>query len=310
MQESIQYLSDSKGNPFFVYEWLPDPGIPVRAVIQIIHGMMEHAGRYRDFAQYLTTTGFSVVAEDHFGHGRTARDAWDLGHLNGKKGWQMILGQIRRVMNHTQEKYPDTPCFLFGHSMGAVLARHMTIAGGSAINGLVLSGVEYTSRGLIRIGSILACGSRFLYGAHYRNRLINYLTYKVFNRHFRPNRTGFDWLSTDHIQVDRYVSDPFCGFPSTSGFYQGMFSGLGHINRKKYLTCIPVQLPVLILSGEHDPVGAFGKGPRKVAEQLQEAGLVDVTVNLYPGGRHEMHNEKMNMTVYQDIASWCNKKMC
>lgn len=308
MQEGTKSLQDSNGNPFFVYEWLPDPVTPLRAIIQIIHGMMEHAGRYHDFAQFLTGHGFAVVAEDHFGHGRTAGDARDLGHLNGKKGWHMILEQIRLVMEHTRSNYPDVPYVVFGHSMGSVLARHAAIIVGSAIDGLVLSGVEHTSCGLIRTGSLLACGSRLVYGSHYRNRMINYLTYKVFNRYFRPNRTGFDWLSTDDIQVDRYVNDPHCGFPSTSGFYQGMFYGLKSINKKNQLARIPARLSVLILSGESDPVGDFGKGPRKVAEQLQQAGLADITVKLYPGGRHEMLHETSNQVVVGDILTWLNKK--
>ncbi|HNS16682.1 MAG TPA: alpha/beta hydrolase [Bacteroidales bacterium] len=304
MKDHSRYITDDFGRSFFLYEWLPEDPPSIRGVVQIVHGMMEHAGRYAPLAEYMTTRGFVVVAEDHFGHGRTAPDPKALGHLDGKKGWQGILRQLKSVMLDFKEHYSGLPFTLMGHSMGSILARHFAILHGEMLDALILSGPDHTTLPLIGAGRVLAGGSGFLYGHHYRNRMLNYLTYKTFNHHFKPNRTAFDWLTTDQETVDNYLNDPLCGYPSTSGFYRGMFHGLLSINRSRNLRHIPDNLPVLLYSGSEDAVGKFSSGPRRIARQLKEAGIRDITMRTYPGGRHEMHNESNRQEVFADIADW------
>jgi len=304
MTDQSHFVTDISGSSFFLYEWLPDDPTSVKGVVQIVHGMMEHAGRYLPLAEYLNARGFMVVAEDHPGHGKTASNPKELGHLEGRKGWMAILDQIHLVISDVKNRFPGRPYILVGHSMGSMLARHIAILHGNILNALILSGPEDTARPLIWAGMALSGGSGILYGRHYRNRMINYLTYKTFNRYFKPSRTPFDWLTTDNDLVDRYLKDPLCGFPSTSGFYQGMFHGLKIINQKGSLGKIPDHLPVLIINGKHDAVGKFTKGAR----QLREAGLWDVTVRTYPEGRHEMHNEKNRGEVFADLAEWIRMK--
>jgi alpha-beta hydrolase superfamily lysophospholipase len=308
MQDHSRYILDNTGRSFFLYEWRPDDTRSARGIVQITHGMMEHAGRYLPLAEYLTDRSFVVVAEDHPGHGKTVTSPKDLGHLEGRKGWQEILDRMHVVMSDAKSRFPNTPYMLLGHSMGSMLARHFAILYGNMLNALILSGPDHTTKPLILTGSLFAGGSTLIYGKHYRNRVLNYLTYKTFNHYFKPNRTPFDWLTTDQGQVDLYVKDPLCGFPSTSGFYQGMFHGLKCINQNRSVRKIPGQLPVLIIAGKNDAVGQFSKGPQNIARQLREAGLKDVTVRIYPEGRHEMHNEKNRSEVFADLAGWMEMK--
>ncbi len=308
MQDHSRYITDNTGRSFFLYEWLPDKGTSTRGIVQVVHGMMEHAGRYAPLAQFLTARGFLVVAEDHIGHGRSAPNPKELGHLDGSKGWLGILDQLKSVMSMCQDQYPGLPYILLGHSMGSMLARHFAVLHGDKLNALILSGPDHTTPPLISAGKLLAAGSAFIYGRHYRNHLINYLTYKTFNHHFRPNRTAFDWLTTDNEAVDSYVKDPLCGYPSTTGFYRGMFHGLQSINQSRTLTRIPDHLPVLIYAGSNDAVGKFSKGPQRIARQLGEAGLKDVTVRIYPESRHEMHNELNRNEVFADLETWIEMK--
>ncbi|MDD5508664.1 MAG: alpha/beta hydrolase [Bacteroidales bacterium] len=308
MTDHSRYITDDSSSSFFLYEWLPDDPASIKGIVQIVHGMMEHAGRYLPLAEYLTARGFVVIAEDHPGHGKTASSPKELGHLEGRKGWMAILDQMHLIISDAKKRFPGRTYILLGHSMGSMLARHFTILHGNMLDALILSGPDDTARPLIWAGLTLSNGSGMIYGRHYRNRMINYLTYKTLNRYFKPNRTAFDWLTTDNDLVDIYLKDPMCGFPSTSGFYQGMFHGLKIINQKDSLGKIPDQLPVLIINGKHDAVGKFTKGPQKIARQLREAGLRDVTVRTYPEGRHEMHNERNRMEVFADLAGWIEMK--
>lgn len=308
MQNHSRHITDHSGRSFFQYEWLPDDPKTIKGIVQIVHGMMEHAGRYLSMAEYLTARGFMVVAEDHPGHGKTATNPKELGHLEGRKGWHDILEGIHFVISDVKSRFPGLPYIILGHSMGSMLARHFAILHGTMLDALILSGPDDTPRPLIWTGIALSGGSRFIYGSHYRNRMINYLTYKTFKYYFKPSRTPFDWLTTDNDLVDSYLKDPLCGFPSTSGFYQGMFHGLKIINQNRSLGKIPDDLPVQIVAGKNDAVGKFSKGPKKIARQLTEAGLKNVTVQIYPEGRHEMHNEKNRWEVFADLAGWIEIK--
>lgn len=308
MQDRSRYITNEGGKSFFLHEWLPDDPDHLRGIVQIIHGMMEHGGRYLPMAEHLTERGFLVLAEDHSGHGRTAVSPKELGHLKGREGWQEILSQMHQVMSFTKYQYPGLPYTMLGHSMGSMLARHFAILYGDRLDCLILSGPDSTTLPLIWAGMALSGASSLMYGIHYRNRLLNYLAYGVFNHHFKPNRTGFDWLTTDTDLVDTYIRDPLCGFPSTSGFYQGMFHGLKIINHDQALKRIPGQLPVLIVAGKNDAVGKFSEGPQQVARQLRKAGVKDITLRIYPEGRHEMHNEKNRREVLAELTGWIEMK--
>jgi alpha-beta hydrolase superfamily lysophospholipase len=301
------YITDGAGQSFFHYEWYQDDIGPPRAIVQIVHGMMEHAGRYAAFAEYLAQKGFLVVAEDHYGHGQSARDEKDLGHLDGKRGWEQVLEQIHVVRKEVSKQYPGLPYILLGHSMGSTLAFNYATRNDDGMDGLIFSGWPYSQPLLVRTGACLATGSTFFYGPHYRNRMINYLSYKVFNKPFEPARTPFDWLSRDEKEVDLYMGDPLCGFDSTSGFYKGMFHGMLEIKKPDILRRLHSGLPILIIEGENDPVGHFGKEPAELAGKMKTAGLERVTVITYPGARHELFHETNRNDVFGAIIGWLDE---
>jgi alpha-beta hydrolase superfamily lysophospholipase len=298
---------DREGRTFHCCEWIPDGPETPRAIVQIVHGMMEHAGRYDELAGHLTRAGYVVVAEDHYGHGRSAINERDVGHLEGIKGWDQVLGQIHAVREKALKRFPGIPFILLGHSMGAVLAFHYAIRDGNEPDGLVLSGLPHSPVWLLRTGSCLAGGSMLINGRHYRSRMINYLSYKVFNQAFKPARTLFDWLSRDEQEVDRYVSDPRCGFDSTSGFYRGFFYGMIGVRRQEMIRRLSSNLPVLILSGENDPVVHFGKGTSKLARRLKTLGLEQVCTQMYPGARHELFHETNRREVFDAMTRWLDE---
>ncbi len=307
MKHNSGIHTDREGRTFHCYEWIPDGPVSPRAIIQIVHGMMEHAGRYDELAGHLTRAGYAAVAQDHYGHGRSVLNERDLGHLEGQKGWDQVLEQMHTVRGKALDQFSGIPFILLGHSMGATLALHYAMRNDKKPDGLILSGLPYSSALLLRTGACMARGSTFIYGSHYRNRMINYLSYKVFNNPFKPARTLFDWLSRDEHEVDLYVNDPLCGFDSTSGFYHGMFHGMQQIKHQRMIRLLPSGLPLLVLSGGNDPVVHFGKGTSKLVRRLKTLGLEQVCTQTYPGARHELFHETNRLEVFDAMTRWLDE---
>ena len=122
----------------------------------------------------------------------------------------------------------------------------------------------------------------------------------------RP-RTAFDWLTKEEEIVDRYLQDPWCGFLFTAAGYRDLFSLLKHVSAPKWYQKVPYPLPILLISGEMDPVGDYGKGVRQVYRDLKKTGHGDVTLKLYPGDRHEILNETDRKAVFAFIGEWARR---
>lgn len=135
------------------------------------------------------------------------------------------------------------------------------------------------------------------------------LTFGQFNSKFKPNRTDFDWLSRDEAEVDKYVADPLCGNVFSAAFYADLLGGLQQINSASAFAAVPRDLPILVISGELDPVGDNGKGPREVADKYRKAGVTDVTTTIYPEGRHEVLNDSNRDEVTADVLAWLDQHL-
>ena len=141
------------------------------------------------------------------------------------------------------------------------------------------------------------------------SRRLNDLPFGSYNRAFKPNRTTSDWISRDGTAVDAYLADPLCGFLITAAMFRDMMGGLQFIADRNNLAKMNRDTPVYFLSGDRDPVGSMGKGVRKVEGMFRSAGCKDVTVKLYPGGRHEMFNEINRQEVFDDLLAWIERKL-
>lgn len=280
--------------------WVPD-GRP-RGIVQVLHGMAEHIARYERMAGALTQAGFLVCGRNHRGHGP---DAELLGFFADKNGWNVILRDAHELSLEIKKQYPGAPFFLLGHSMGSFLAREYAVQYGKELDGLILSGTGFYSRGLCRAGRLLASLSPKKKPAH----LVNSIAFAGNNKPFSPGRTGFEWLSRDEKEVDKYVADPLCGFTFTGQAFADFFTGLEALTYEKDISVMPRELPVYFMSGECDPVGRMGKGVLQAAEQFRRVGMRDVTVKLYPGARHELFNELNREEATADLIAWLREKM-
>jgi alpha-beta hydrolase superfamily lysophospholipase len=284
---------DIDGVDLFVYEWHPDEHTRVKGIVQISHGMAETAARYERLALALTTQGYIVYANDHRGHGRTAESPERLGIL-GQDGFHRMVANMAELTDRIRARHKELPIFLLGHSMGSFLTQQYMVQFADKIKGVILSGSNGLQNPMLGIAIWIASVQAKLQGENHRSNLLNLLTFGSYNKAFRPNRSPFDWLSRD----------PYCGVIFTASFFRDFFKGLKEIHLPEQMAKIPKNLPIYVFSGEKDPVGAMGKGVRKLLKMYCELGLKQVSSTLYPEGRHEMLNELNHDEVTKDLIDW------
>lgn len=302
----FSYPSSDGSHTVHALEWLPQ-GQP-RAVVQIVHGVAEYVGRYDHVARFLTERGFLVCGEDHLGHGKTVDDG-KYGYFGPRGGWDLVVRDIRRLRELQGEKYPGVPYVMLGHSMGSFLTRTYLIRWPGTVDGAVLSGTGQEPAPLVALGKALAGGLCLLRGGDSVSPLVNAMSLGAYNKKFAPNRTGADWISRDEAVVDTYLKDPLCTFMPTVAMFRDMMGGLQYIADRNNLARMDKETPVYFLSGDRDPVGAMGKGVEKVVRMFRKAGCRDVSVKLYPEGRHEMFNELNRDEVMADLLDWLESKL-
>ncbi len=294
------------GHEIFIHNWISKKSAP-KAVVQISHGMAEHAARYEPFAEKLVDSGYIVYANDHRGHGKTAGSVDCLGFFAENNGWMRVVEDMNELTSLIRNAHPGLPVFLLGHSMGSFLLRTYMFQYGTRINGAIISGTAGSAGVLGDIGMLVANMEIKRKGLRGKSTLLHQLSFGGYNKAFKPTRTDFDWLSRDHAEVDKYSNDPFCGTVFTAGFYRDLLWGLKTIHKKENIGMIPKNLPILILSGDKDPVGKNGKGVSQVYQSLKNIGITNIQLTLYPGGRHEMLNETNRHEVYRDVINWMDQ---
>ena len=295
------------GTQIFTYRWMPDKDSDIKGAVQIAHGMAEHAARYERFAGALTKAGYTVHANDHRGHGKTAGTQDKVGYFADEKGWEKVVEDMHTLTGIIKKEQPHKPFFLFGHSMGSFLSRHYSMLYASELSGLVLSGTGGDPGAVGKAGLFIARMDAKFHGKKAKSNIMNKLSFGAFNGAFKPNRTDYDWLSRDNAEVDKYINDPWCGAVFTAGFFCDMLEDIGYINKKENIAKIPKNLPIYIFSGAKDPVGANTKGVTQVYNTLKNAGIVDLTLKFYEEGRHETLNEINREEVFTDVIAWLNK---
>ena len=300
MPEKEKFTFQSVRNqPLSARKWIPDG--PACGIVQLVHGMAEHIDRYDGVAEALNAHGFLVVGHNQLGHGEGTPLR---GYFGEKGGWQSLVDDVHGLRLRVQKEYPGLPYFVLGHSMGSFVTRCYLMDHSEGLRGAVLSGTGSFDEATVTAGLALSRAVCRCTGPKKESPLINRVGFSSSNKPFAPNRTDFDWLTRDEAEVDKYVADPWCGFLFTAGGYRDMFTGLRRMSDPDEIRKMRKDLPVLLISGAMDPVGAMGKEDEKAADSFRAAGLQDVRVRLYPEARHELFNELNRQEVYEDLAAW------
>lgn len=279
------------------------PGVEARAVLQISHGMCEYIGRYRDFAAFMAQNGYAVCGNDHLGHGDTSAGPSQDGYF-GKGGRQYVLRDLKTMNELARQRFPGLPVVLLGHSMGSFYARWFAAEYPDAIDALILSGTGGPNPAAgagLALTSLLAK----LKGPAYRSKLVHHMAFGAYLKRVPAPATLYDWISTDPQIVAAYAADPRCTFMFTVNGFHELMATLKQVSSPAWAARLKKDTPVYLFSGDMDPVGDYGKGVRQVYQMMKDAGVRDVQLKLYPGGRHEMLNEVDRAQVYADVLAWC-----
>lgn len=309
MKTDILSFKGDNGTDIFYYRWLPDKKTDIKAIVQIIHGMGEHSGRYKEFARALTDSGFAVYSNDHRGHGKTGGSPETYGHFADEGGWDLVINEIYKLTWIIKMENPLKDIFIYGHSLGAFLAQDFSTIHGKELRGMIISGTKTTPSIIEKIGTLIAQMQIRKNGPKVKSPLLLSLTFGKYNKYFKPNRTSADWISRDARKVDEYVADPYCNGQFSATFFLDMANGLIKINRMENMEKTPSNLPVFLLAGTKDPVSNFTKDILKVYKDYKKAGIKDINLKLYEGSRHEILNELNRQEVYRDIIDWIKERV-
>jgi alpha-beta hydrolase superfamily lysophospholipase len=278
------HFEGGDGTRIAAYRW-GTPG-PVRAVLQVAHGMGEHALRYRAPLQPLCEAGVAVYANDHRGHGRTVESNDGLGDF-GPGGFAAVVDDMARLSEFVAQENPGKKVVLLGHSLGSFALQIYLLKHSGLIDGAVLSGSAALD--LLPPPDPTAPGL------------------EAFNKPFEPARTPFDWLSRDAAQVDKYVADPLCGFSINEASLMSVFAAAAPLFEPGALKRIRSGLPIYLIAGDKDPLNGGLAFLTPLVERYREAGVKDVTHDFYPGGRHEMLNETNRSEVVSRLGAWIER---
>lgn len=274
----------------------------VKGVVQIAHGMAEHSSRYASFAMELCRNGYAVFINDHLGHGKSVSSDEMLGYFGKKDGYNNFIEDCKQLTDIAKGEYKGLPFFFFGHSMGSFIARAYTSYYGKWLDGAVYCGTSGPNPGA-SAGILLADMVIKKDGEMHRSSFINSIAFGSYNKK-TEKRTEYDWLTKDEKIVDKYIDDKYCGFLFTAAGYKDMFKLLKSVSTKSWYKSVPLDLPVLLMSGADDPVGEYGKGVKTVFRDLKDTKHKNVTLNLYENDRHEIQNETDKSVVIKDLVGW------
>mgnify|MGYP001151787367 FL=1 len=309
VKEEFYFDSRDGKSRIHAVRYRPEDAGQIRCILQVVHGMAEYVERYEEFAAYLVERGFVVTGDDHLGHGKSVGQGGKQGYFCEQDPATVLVRDVHRLKKLTEELYPGVPYVLMGHSMGSFIARNYLCRYGTGISGAVIMGTGMQPKAVLDMARLVAGIQKFFCGPMHVSRLLDRLAFGGYGKGITDRRTAFDWLSRDRERVDRYIADPMCGFTFTVNGFGALFELVLRLYSPENLAAVPRELPVFMVSGDADPVGDYGKGVRRAYDSLVAAGLTDIRLKLYPGGRHELLNETNRSQVMQDICRWVEENV-
>lgn len=275
-----------------------------RAVVQINHGLAEHAARYGRFAEFLAGRGFHVYAHDHRGHGRTsAPDAPPRSFAAGS-GFAAVLADVDAVHGEIARRHPGLPVVLFGHSMGGLIGLNYLLRYPGRASAAAIWNANFSAGAAGRAAQAILAWERFRLGSDVPSRLLPKLTFKAWAAKVPGRRTEFDWLSRDAAEVDRYIADPLCGWDASVGMWQDVFRFVFAGADDRNFDALRRDMPLHLAGGQMDPATDGGKAVEQLARRMRRMGFSNLVSTVYAGTRHESLNELNRDLIMREFAEW------
>ena len=286
------------------YLWLPDG--EVKAVLQITHGMTEHMGRYEAFARYLCSMGITVAGFDLRGHGKNPGDA-EVASF-GEGGWAASIEDMRLFYELLEQRLTVVPHYMLGFSLGSFLLReYLTMYPDEGeVAGAIIMGTGHQPGWLLSIMMGIVNGQIKKAGFDKTTDLVRQLSFGTYNQKFKPNRTTADWLCADETELDKYLADPLVRKDISAGLFWELLGSMKRTGSAYEYDGWDTSIPILLISGQDDPVGDGGKGVQEISRRMKKSGMENVTIKLFPGARHDLLHEEKNGAdaTRKYIAEW------
>ena len=276
---------------------------PYKGIVQLSHGMIDYTGRYEALAEYLTAQGYVFAGNHHLGHGATASCPEDLGFFAEKDGVELVLKDLYAMNKLLRNKYPSTPLVMLGHSMGSFLARLYAAAYPGSIKGVIIHGTGGPNPA-VAPGLLLARLNARIFGKRNRSRFLDNLAFGAYNKRFPKSEGENAWLTRDVASVSDRATDPYTSFKFTASAFCDLLTMIKRSNSRSWYESYPKDMPTLVVSGDMDPVGNYGKGVSAVYKKLMIAGCNRVCMKLYPDCRHELFKEFGKEEIFAELVEW------
>ncbi len=297
MKKRLLKLRDGKQVRTYVWDKVEQP----KGMVQLIHGSLEHCNRYDELAKVFNKAGYIVVADDHRGHGETDHDM--LGHVGVNVTAQDIINDLKEINTFYFKKY-QLPVVIYGHSWGSYLARTLISQKGVNVDKAIISGSGWESQISTSFGLGFLKFLRLFKKDHEKSKIVFNITFKKFNKGFAKNsETGMEWLSNDNKENDKFYNDELRGEQFSISGYRALIGAAKLACNKHTLNETP-DIDILIVSGADDPVGKKTKGVNKFYKQMKKHNNSNITLKLYEGQRHEIHNDTNKKTLFDDIQQF------
>ena len=301
-----EYTFPSRDGIHTLYAEIYTPKISTaKGIVQLAHGMIDYVGRYKHLIEYLTGEGYILAGNHHLGHGKSVSSAEDYGFFAEKDGVETLIKDMHTFNRYLRDTFPTLPLVVMGHSMGSFITRLYIEQYPHSLRGAIIHGTSGPNA-LLPFGSGLAALIGVFKGPRHRSGMIKKLSFGSYNNKF-PKAEGPDaWLTSKIDEVSDRPTNKFTNFTFTVSGYSDLFRMIRECNSDAWFNDYPKELPTLIMSGDMDPVGAYGKGPDYVYKHLLISGCKSVEIKSYKGARHELFNEseECRKEAFSDIVSW------
>ncbi|NRR33555.1 alpha/beta fold hydrolase [Oxalobacteraceae bacterium] len=278
-------LAAADGYPIEAMVWRgSDAGAP-RGAVQIVHGMAEHARRYRHVAEALVRAGYVVYASNHRGHGAHAQELGTLGDF-GAGGFASLVDDMAVLTRHIRASHPGVPMVMLAHSMGSMAAQIYLLDHADLLDAVALSGT--TALELL-------------------DPRVSGWTVESANATVPDAQSPVDWLSRDPAVPAAYLADPLCAFPLTEASLFSIFDTGARTADPAELARLPKDLPFYLFTGACDPVNGHLAWFDPLVLRLRQSGLRNLSTHVYGGARHEVLNETNRAEVIANLLAWLER---